>query len=71
MRRLLDQWLLLVTVRGHSMEPALRDGEVLLARRRRGRTRPRLRVGQVVVLPVQLPDGVRILGPVADGTACG
>jgi signal peptidase I len=84
-----------VTVRGHSMEPGLRDGAVVLARRlggragggerlpgggwwfpgrggrlpgrRGGSAGRRLRVGQVVVLPVQLPYGARVVGPVADG----
>lgn len=95
MKRVLGRWLMLVTVRGHSMEPGLRDGAVVLARRLRGRAGGdgrlpgrggrlpggdgrfpgwrggsagrRLRVGQVVVLPVQLPDGARVVGPVADG----
>ncbi|MFE9017152.1 S26 family signal peptidase [Streptomyces sp. NPDC007808] len=92
MKRVLGRWLMLVTVRGHSMEPALRDGAVVLARRiggragggerlpgrlrgrrgrlpgrRGGRAGRRLRVGQVVVLPVQLPGGARVVGPVADG----
>ncbi|MFC5661707.1 S26 family signal peptidase [Kitasatospora misakiensis] len=67
MKRLLGRWLLLVTVRGRSMEPALRDGEVVLARRRRGRSGARPQVGQVVVLPIQLPDGARLVGPVAEG----
>ncbi|MEU1318940.1 S26 family signal peptidase [Streptomyces tibetensis] len=88
MKRVLGRWLLLVTVRGHSMEPGLRDGAVVLARRlggraggggrlpdgggrlpgrRGGSAGRRLRVGQVVVLPVQLPDGARVVGPVADG----
>jgi signal peptidase I len=63
------------------MEPGLRDGAVVLARRLRGRAGGsgripgrrggsagrRLRVGQVVVLPVQLPYGARVVGPVADG----
>ncbi|MEU5395407.1 S26 family signal peptidase [Streptomyces tibetensis] len=87
MKRVLGRWLLLVTVRGHSMEPGLRDGAVVLARRlggradgggrlpggggrlpgrRGGSAGRRLRVGQVVVLPVQLPDGARVVGPVAD-----
>ncbi|MFF6877519.1 S26 family signal peptidase [Streptomyces sp. NPDC012474] len=88
MKRVLGRWLILVTVRGHSMEPGLRDGAVVLARRlrsrtggggrlpgrggrlpgrRRGSAGRRLRVGQVVVLPVQLPSGARVVGPVADG----
>jgi signal peptidase I len=87
-KRVLGRWLMLVTVRGHSMEPGLRDGAVVLARRLRGRAGGgerlpgrggrvpgrrggsagrRLRVGQVVVLPVQLPHGARVVGPVADG----
>ncbi|POX48555.1 S26 family signal peptidase [Streptomyces sp. Ru72] len=81
MKRVLGRWLMLVTVRGHSMEPDLRDGAVVLARRtggraggggplagrRSGSAGRRLRVGQVVVLPVQLPDGARVVGPVAEG----
>ncbi|MEU7873900.1 S26 family signal peptidase [Dactylosporangium sp. NPDC049140] len=57
-----------VRVSGGSMAPALHDGDLVLARRYRGRP---LRVGDIVVLhrptgPVRLPPGVEIqAGPVA------
>jgi signal peptidase I len=55
--------LLYTTVTGASMLPALREGDRLLVRRvdtRRDGGR-RLRVGQIVVCPVQLPDGATLL----------
>ncbi|WP_433041207.1 S26 family signal peptidase [Dactylosporangium sp. CS-033363] len=61
------RWIL-VRVSGGSMEPALRDGALLLARRYRGQP---LHVGDIVVLrrptgPVELPPGVHVeAGPVA------
>ncbi|WP_369174360.1 hypothetical protein AB5J49_43320 [Streptomyces sp. R28] len=33
MKQVLGMWLMLVTVRGRSLEPGLRDGAVVLARR--------------------------------------
>ncbi|MFI6964081.1 S26 family signal peptidase [Streptomyces sp. NPDC050255] len=52
--------LLLTTVHGRSMEPALRDGDTVLVRRVPQR---RLRTGQIVICPVQLPDGATFLPP--------
>jgi signal peptidase I len=43
---ILRRWLVLVTIRGASMEPALRDGDRVLVLRRSAR---RVRQGQVVV----------------------
>ena len=44
---LLRRWYLVVRVRGGSMEPSLRDGDLVLARRRGGRAPRR---GDIVVL---------------------
>lgn len=48
------------TVEGHSMEPTLYAGDRLLVRRVSAK---RLRVGDLVVCPVQLPGGAVFLAP--------